>query len=456
MTTRRGQGAGAAEAIRGSVLVIVLWITFGLVSMALYFGHSMSLELKAADHRVAGIEAGQAVAGAARSVAYLLGHLETNGILPEPTTYPSAAVAVGDGYFWLVGRDHRPSLTPTEPYFALVDEASKLNLNTASAEMLQWLPRMTAELAAAIVDWRDTNSEPAQGGAEDETYLRLNPPYHCKNAPFESVEELRLVAGMDLEILYGEDTNQNGVLDPNENDGDASPPYDNKDGRLDPGLVEYVTVHSRESNVRADGSARVNLRNLSAQQLGQALQSKLSAERVTAITRALTGPGAPRPLSFGSVLEFYIRSGMTEDEFVLVADDLTASAGNAVEGLININSASEAVLACIPGIGTEDAPTVTGYRQSNPGKLGTVAWLVDALGPAKAQQAGPYVTVRSYQFTADVAAVGHHGRGFRRERFIFDTTGLSPRVVFHREIPDQGWALGRLIRQELAAGKVLR
>ena len=30
----------------GSALIITLWVAFGLVSLALYFGHSMSLELK--------------------------------------------------------------------------------------------------------------------------------------------------------------------------------------------------------------------------------------------------------------------------------------------------------------------------------------------------------------------------------------------------------------------------
>ena len=36
----------------GSVLVIVLWIAFGLVTVALYFGQSMALELRAAGERV--------------------------------------------------------------------------------------------------------------------------------------------------------------------------------------------------------------------------------------------------------------------------------------------------------------------------------------------------------------------------------------------------------------------
>src|SRR5258708_17981806 len=36
----------------GSTFIIVLWIAFGLVSMALYFAHSMSFELRATDNRV--------------------------------------------------------------------------------------------------------------------------------------------------------------------------------------------------------------------------------------------------------------------------------------------------------------------------------------------------------------------------------------------------------------------
>ena len=46
---------------RGSVLILVIWIAFGLVSLALYFAHSMSFEMRAADNRVAGIEADEAI-----------------------------------------------------------------------------------------------------------------------------------------------------------------------------------------------------------------------------------------------------------------------------------------------------------------------------------------------------------------------------------------------------------
>src|SRR5271157_1069810 len=36
---------------RASVLIIVLWVAFGLVAITLYFANAMSMELKAADNR---------------------------------------------------------------------------------------------------------------------------------------------------------------------------------------------------------------------------------------------------------------------------------------------------------------------------------------------------------------------------------------------------------------------
>ncbi len=64
---------------RGSVLVIVLWIAFGLVSLALYFANSMNFELRASDNRVSAMAADQAIEGAARYVNYLLTSQVDNG-----------------------------------------------------------------------------------------------------------------------------------------------------------------------------------------------------------------------------------------------------------------------------------------------------------------------------------------------------------------------------------------
>ena len=139
---------------KASVLIIVLWVCIGLVGIALYFANSMTYELRASDNRVYGLATDQAIEGAARYVSYVLAKYATNGVMPATNLYVSAAVPVGDARFWLIGRD--PSGTPSsEPFFGLIDEASKLNLNTANTNVLSYLPNMTADFAQAIVDWRE-------------------------------------------------------------------------------------------------------------------------------------------------------------------------------------------------------------------------------------------------------------------------------------------------------------
>mgnify|MGYP000344964386 CR=1 FL=1 len=462
-----GNGASTLTCrARGSVLIIALWIAFGLVSLALYFAQTMSFELRAADQRAAAIEASQAIAGAIRYASNVLATLvEEPGLPPDDFSYASEAVPVGDATFWFLGRNPHQALA-NRPAFGLVDEASKLNLNTATAEMLQLLPGMTPEFAAAIVDWRDSDSEVSPGGAEDETYLRLNPAYRCKNAPFESVEELRLVYGADLQYLFGEDTNLNGVLDPNENDGDLSPPEDDRDGQLDAGLLEYVTVYSAEPNTRADGTSRLNVNGQDQQALASLLQQYFGTDRANAILRQIGVPGgggggpggggpgggtnAPAP-TFSSLLHYYLRSGMTPDEFAQVEGELTVSTN--ATGLVNVNTASEAVLACIPGIGFENAGALVAYRQMQSGRLGTLAWVTEVLEEADAIQAGPYLTGRSYQYSADIVALGRQGRGYQRVRCVLDTSGGAPRLVTRQDLTHLGWALGPEVREVLLTAR---
>jgi type II secretory pathway component PulK len=420
---------------RGSVLIIVLWVAFGLVSLSLYFAQSMSLEMRAADNRAAALGAEQAIAGAARYITNILTRVEQPGMIPDLLTYKSEAVPIGDASVWFIGRNDRQTVAD-QPVFGLVDEASKLNVNTATLEMLEALPRMTPELAAAIIDWRDSDDNPTQGGAESETYARRTPPYRCKNANFESIDELRLVMGADLEILYGDDANLNGALDLNENDGEISSPFDNRDGRLDPGILEYLTVYSRQP------STGTNVNN--AQQMTPLLQQKFGTARATEILAQGRGT---------SVLEFYIRSGMTREELIQIEGDLV---GTNTVGLVNVNTASEAVLACIPGIGIDHAPSLVAYRQSNTDKLNTVAWMTEVLERNNALSAAPYLTGRTYQFTADIAAVGHHGRGYSRIKFVFDTSEGTPRIRYRQDLTHLGWALGRQIREALLLAKQTR
>jgi hypothetical protein len=68
-------------------------------------------------------------------------------------------------------------------------------------------------------------------------------------------------------MLYGEDTNFNGLLDYNERDGDTSLPADNNDDTLEQGWIAYLSCYSKDVDTDADGEDRVNVNQASLQDL---------------------------------------------------------------------------------------------------------------------------------------------------------------------------------------------
>ncbi len=201
--------------------------------------------------------------------------------------------------------------TDDEQYirFGISDEASKLNLNAADeAQLLKLVESvvLSAEeesghspqaIVEAILDWRDPDSTPrGEAGDTEETYYKaLDKPYGVKNGPFSSVEELLLVKGVTGNVLFGEDFDRNGLLTPNEDDGDITFPPDNQDGILNRGLYPYLTVMSYDENTSNDRRPRVYMFGDEA-----TLQKELATvfpdnpdkiKFITAVTR--TGPGVP-------------------------------------------------------------------------------------------------------------------------------------------------------------------
>ncbi len=453
MRTTSNSELKTSKSLEGSTFIIVLWIAFGLVSIALYFANSMNYELRASDNRVAGQTAEQAIEGAARYITRVLANLQTNGVMPDPSTFRTEAVPVGDAHFWLIGRETNDVTPSSQVFFGLVDEASKININTASSNMIYFLPRMTADLTTAILDWRDTNG----GSGAFQTFYAMH-NYANKDAPFESVDELKHLYGADMDILVGADLNRNGILDPNENDAGST-------GNGSSGILEYVTVYSREPNTYSNGTPRVSLTNVTPTgPLLNLLQSTVGSSRAQEIMRNLfppsngSGAGSGRPppsfLTFRSPLQFYATSRMTSDEFAQIGSALTVTNGSYIQGRVNVNTASSAVLSCLPGLSDNPglAQTLVNYREQNPNNLGSIAWIVDALGQNNAAalnalSGSDCITTETYQFTADVAALGPFGRGYRRVRFVFDLSDGTPRIIYRQDLTHLGWALGKEVRQ---------
>ena len=110
--------------------------------------------------------------------------------------------------------------------YGLEDESTRLNVNAllmadklmenAGRDLLMGLPGMTEDVADAILDWMDEDDEAREYGCESDYYQGLSPPTIAKNGPLDTVEELLLVRGVTPQLLFGTDTNRNGMVDPNE------------------------------------------------------------------------------------------------------------------------------------------------------------------------------------------------------------------------------------------------
>jgi len=454
MKTAADSGAaGPALRRRGVALLIVLWLMAILTLLMYAFLADMQVEYAIAggygDSRKAEQLAWSAIDLACATV---LADTQTWQSLNDTTwaTNPTNfyEVPLGEGAFTLFRPTYDDSQTVL---WGLDDEASKINLNTASREILLKLPNMTEEIVDAIIDWRDADSTVGASGAETSYYNTLKPPYNCKNAPFETLEELLYVKGMTPVLLFGEDFNLNGVLDANENDGDDTWPPDNRDGKLDPGLWQLCTVWSSDKNVDATGKKRVNLNSAPPNDLTAAGLLPLEAQQIATMRTLVPFVNVAQLLGNPTV---GVPAILTPQRFSLVVDKLTVVDDQAVPGLVNINTAPKQVLLALPGITEEIAVKIMEYRTTPGNDLSNMGWLLNVVEPTVLQRFAPFITCRSYQFR--IHAVGRVGTpydagagssselperpgAFRRMVAVFDKLATpSPRLVYWKDLTKLG------------------
>ena len=391
--------------------------------------------------------------------------------------------------------------------YGITPESAKLNLNTATAEQLTalCLPLLLAlqienglELVNAAIDWRDENTDALPGGAENEYYNALTPAYSVKNAPFDTLEELLLVRGWNAIALYGEDANRNGLLDPNEDDGDASSPFfDNGDGVLNLGVAPFLTVATREPDTTLANKPRVNLVAAPAA-FGPQIQKifpngEISAATIGFVTqlassgfdfRQLTSPAqlyaqgyiAPPPIDSGEeegqpasqpasgpssqpagapgvLPQELLNSPVTLEEMPYIMDvvstrDPQSVVAGGIQGLININVAPPQVLALIPGLTPEAIGAIIGTRQTlTPEQLRTTAWplVAGVVDTATFHRIAPYITTKAYQFHVEIVGYADHSKVARRFEWQIEMIGPLAQVRYFRELTGLGiaWPVDR-------------
>lgn len=204
-----------SRAKRGSVLIAVLWSLFFLAALALVINISVTPQLGlAARLRDRAIVRYLAKAGVQRAIIEVRAdETEEYDALNEPWNGHEEAfkeiVLADDGYFTLEYSLPADESGISEKRYGLIDEERKINVNRVSGDVLKRFfeiaadmsSREAAGIADAIVDWRDEDDEPSENGVENSYYESLENGYPCKNAPFEVLEELRLVKGVTQEVF---------------------------------------------------------------------------------------------------------------------------------------------------------------------------------------------------------------------------------------------------------------
>ncbi len=463
---------------RGSILIGLLWCLALLAVLVIGVLHSARLELRVSKNHADSMQAYYlALAGIekAKAVIYLDAKTRresaknhTGTTADDPRQFKD--IKLGRGQFRVFRQASR--FESEKVVYGVTDEEGRLNVNTADAEALRRLDQMPPEVIAAIMDFRDTDQSVGPGGAEAEYYAALRPPYMPKNAPFESIRELLLVKGISREQLFGEDSNQNGLLDGPENDGALNPPVDNRDGFLDAGWSAHLTAYSSVKNVNASGRERVNVQEADEATLlgvsgmttdmAKAIIARRGQNKFESLIDLLNvvasspnpgqqpegqTPGAPQgappttrpgqnqpPQGPRAPEQGSGQPLITEDQLLTMADDLTTSEDDAQPGLINVNTASIEVLICLPGITRELAQAIINHRQSSGFFQNTMGLLkVPGLNRDLIKPILERVCVRSETF--QILAEGKvDGTGARRrimEVIRLESSGI--RTLYHRE-----------------------
>lgn len=435
---------------RGTILIVTIWIVLALAAMVLALAPAMRVECDAAANYAAELQADAVEQGA---IQYVATHVDSlKGQVPTDSNLPAEAVRVGDGAFWIL----RPNFDSDTVYaYGVVDEASKINLNTAGKSMLSTLPGMPEELAPSIVDWRDADENVSNNGAESAYYQMLDDPYMCKNAPLETLEEVFLIRGATRDVIYGADLNRNGVRDEWE---DSTITFTvgaiTSASQFNRGLAPFLTVYSSENNTTTSGSKRLNINTGSTQSLKSLFDKKLSSKSSAIMAYLQPGRNRPRPM-FRNIFDFAVQCRLTATELSAVADDITTSTATTLKGLINVNTAPAEVLACLPGLDSTDVSNLISKRNEAATPAATVGWVFGVLKPAKCVAIGDLITVRSYQFSADIVSVSGNGRAYKRCRIVVDARSSPPRVVYRQNLTSTGWPLPEDILQALRSGTSL-
>jgi general secretion pathway protein K len=188
---------------RGIALVLVLWVVLVLSLLISGFAFTMHVETQVTSYARKELKA-EMLARSGIEVARMQLILHRRSPTESGFDAPNQEWATNE----LMYVDHE--LGDGIFNVKVTDEESKIPINTVSQAQLQHLmellgvePSDSDIIVDSILDWREAGDLTRLNGAKNDYYLSLSPPYRCKNALFDRVEELLLVRGVTPDLFHG-------------------------------------------------------------------------------------------------------------------------------------------------------------------------------------------------------------------------------------------------------------
>jgi len=198
----------SAKGESGIALIITLLVLALLMVVVLEFNSSMRVEARAAANFRDGMKAYYlAKSGVTFAIALLEEDLkgeETKNVdsLNELWAQKIPPLPVGDGVVSVEITDEQGKININKMATGLdVPGATGEKMRELMVRLLEQF-ELKGEIANAIADWIDRDDEERMpGGAERGYYEGSIEPYEAKNRPFDSLEELRLIRGVEGDIF---------------------------------------------------------------------------------------------------------------------------------------------------------------------------------------------------------------------------------------------------------------
>lgn len=303
----------------------------------------------------------------------------------------------------------------------IVDASGYVNINSADQNQLERMP-FSQEQIDSLLDWREAGRDPRPEGGKDEYYNALPVPYNAKLGPFDSVDELLLVRGFSASALYR--TQDEVVSTATQVQGPDA---------IQPVLIDLLTAESTSRNISPSGQTKLNINTVNQQQM---VQRGLSLQLAQAIIQRRNTQGTFTEI--GAVLGV---PGMNPNAARTVLDNFATTAAGQSTGLINLNTAPEAVLNTVPNLTPEISAAIVAQQQTG---FTSVADLLNISGFSMQllQSTARYFSVQSSSFI--VRAVGYAGSSIAVLEAVVavDQTGARVLKITSRNssMPFQNWA----------------